>query len=397
MAVASVQFPLEDVVAGMDHGPQCPSGNGRFYLPVSPRSCATEACNVAACGAEAISGASSGSQAPTSAFLALQTIGSPANKPACCAPGSSKSPTASPASTRAPSPEPPQKLNLRTQFRWADLEDSPTGCQETNPRCQFTGVGSGSSGSEARTKFRWADIMELGSDAGDPWESGAVSQLRAQREANLDVEFDDSQGKWRTDKRSNVGRSRVATDRWRSHAWRTEGTDWSQRGHHKSWKAAGNPWSSWRSAGTAWGDAWSAAWDYGSARATTEDLPKRGRKWQCQFQVGIEEEPTFRVVRRLLGPAGQNMKDIAAQTGAKLRLRGRGSKFLEGPEQIESAEPLMLCISVEGQDSYIEAIDRVTKLLEGIYSDYTEFCALTGKSAPQLWVTMHEGPREGSR
>ena len=31
--------------------------------------------------------------------------------------------------------------------------------------------------------------------------------------------------------------------------------------------------------------------------------------------AGIEEEPKFRVVRKVLGPAGKNMKDIAEQTG----------------------------------------------------------------------------------
>jgi len=119
-------------------------------------------------------------------------------------------------------------------------------------------------------------------------------------------------------------------------------------------------------------------------------------KLQCQFLVGIEEESRFRVARRLLGPAGAHVKAIAAKTGARLRLRGRGSKFLEGPEKQESADPLMLCVSAPGREAYEEAVRQVIAILEGIYVDFQKFRSRNGRTPDLLMVELHEGPREGS-
>jgi hypothetical protein len=121
-----------------------------------------------------------------------------------------------------------------------------------------------------------------------------------------------------------------------------------------------------------------------------------GAKLQCQFLIGIEEEPTFRVCRKLLGPQGQFMKEIAARTGSKLRLRGRGSKFLEGPEQRESTDPLMLCISSPTLPSYAETKKLVLNLLESVYEQYRAFSKGEGSGEQTLSIKMHEGPRAGS-
>jgi len=120
------------------------------------------------------------------------------------------------------------------------------------------------------------------------------------------------------------------------------------------------------------------------------------RKPQCQFFVGIEEDSKFKVVRRVLGPHGQHVKHIAEQTGVKLRLRGRGSKFLEGPDQRESDEPLMLCLSAPDHATYAEAV-RLTKLvLEDVYEDYRTYCKRAGRPVPDVGMHLHEGPREGA-
>merc|ERR1712060_368537 len=121
-----------------------------------------------------------------------------------------------------------------------------------------------------------------------------------------------------------------------------------------------------------------------------------GTKLQCQFVIGIEEDSKFRVVRRVLGPAGAHMKRINLETGAKLRLRGRGSKFLEGPEQQESQDPLMLCVSAPDRDAYERTVDLVREVLEGVYREYNEFCAKTGQSARDLAVALHHGARDGA-
>merc|ERR1712054_317550 len=69
-------------------------------------------------------------------------------------------------------------------------------------------------------------------------------------------------------------------------------------------------------------------------------------KLLCRYNVCIEQDRAFNVVRKLLGDRGSHMKSIAESTGAKLRIRGCGSGYLEGPEKKEASdEPLMVCIS----------------------------------------------------
>merc|ERR1712232_789562 len=116
-------------------------------------------------------------------------------------------------------------------------------------------------------------------------------------------------------------------------------------------------------------------------------------KVQSQFIIGIEEEPRFRVCRKLLGTAGEHMKRIAGETGARLRLRGQGSKFLEGPEQRESTDPLMLCVSAPDQKSYDLARSLVEELLVDVYRQYSDFCKRMGLVDPQPEVRIHIGAR----
>merc|ERR1712072_1114911 len=128
-------------------------------------------------------------------------------------------------------------------------------------------------------------------------------------------------------------------------------------------------------------------------------------KQQCQFIIGIEEEPRslrcvkFGVVKRIIGVGGENMKRIAGDTCANLRLRGRGSNFKEGPENKESTDDLMLCISMRSPDQvgFEAAKNQVSELLNRIYKDYEAFCRKAGKGPPALGIQIHEGYREGSR
>eukprot|EP01066_Platyproteum_vivax_P014015 Platyproteum_vivax@DN6305_c0_g1_i3.p1 len=64
---------------------------------------------------------------------------------------------------------------------------------------------------------------------------------------------------------------------------------------------------------------------------SVEDGSKNARKYTCRYTIGVENEKDFQVARRIIGAKGANMKDIVQQSGgAKLRLRGRGSGYLEG-------------------------------------------------------------------
>lgn len=65
-----------------------------------------------------------------------------------------------------------------------------------------------------------------------------------------------------------------------------------------------------------------------------------------------------------LGPHGE---------GVKLRLRGKGSNFLEGPDKQESEDPLNLCVSSKDFIKYEHACKEVEKLLVKVYQEYRHF------------------------
>ena len=119
------------------------------------------------------------------------------------------------------------------------------------------------------------------------------------------------------------------------------------------------------------------------------------RKYTCRFDIQIENDKEFHVARRIIGQKGCNMKRIVKQAGfdAKLRLRGRGSGFLEGSQKQESQEPLHLCVSCKEYEGYRSAIDQVDELLKEIYREFKEYCFMKSQPYPEgLRVVMQENP-----
>ena len=89
------------------------------------------------------------------------------------------------------------------------------------------------------------------------------------------------------------------------------------------------------------------------------------------------------MARRLIGSKGCNMKRIIGQCSksmppgtevVKLRLRGQGSGFKEGPKQEESKEPLHLCISSRFYPQYMNACFQIEQLLLNVYEEFKKFC-----------------------
>jgi len=123
-------------------------------------------------------------------------------------------------------------------------------------------------------------------------------------------------------------------------------------------------------------------------------------KYTCKFEIQIENDKEFQVARRIIGSKGFNMKrivDICCQTNGiildavKLRLRGNGSGFKEGPNNRESDEPLHLCISSKYLDKYQLACNLVQELLLSIYEEYYNYCSKIWKIVPKLEVKKEEG------
>jgi hypothetical protein len=115
----------------------------------------------------------------------------------------------------------------------------------------------------------------------------------------------------------------------------------------------------------------------------SEDISSRlAKKYTCRFEIPADLDPEFCVSKRIIGQKGVNMKKIVSSLpcadAAKLRLRGRGSGFLEGPAKQESNEPLHLCVSCRDGDSYSIVIREVTALLEDVYVQYDHWCKERG-------------------
>jgi hypothetical protein len=89
---------------------------------------------------------------------------------------------------------------------------------------------------------------------------------------------------------------------------------------------------------------------YYQAPAAEQNMPEASQfalnKLTCRYEIQIENDKEFQVARRIIGSKGCNMKRVIeccnqpfkgdrTQQGelVKLRLRGRGSGFKEGPEK----------------------------------------------------------------
>lgn len=304
---------------------------------------------------------------------------------------------------------------VSSKKRWADLEDSEDDTvtlvsQRHEP-----------------TKLAWADLAD--SEEEEMEENGTLPAFSTQATAEIGAAISTSLSESELGARSfqQRGEERPKSTRRRQgrkattaveiepatscgpdHPSQHKAGSWSRHNLASSASNKSSRWSQpWAASSPAWwhSEATSREWypQKGGSKSAAKlyRAERRGAAYsakpQCQFYIGIEEEPHFKVTRRVLGSHGKFVKAIAESSGAKLRLRGRGSGFLEGAEQLESTDELMLCVSAPDAAGYADAVRLVRELLEGVYEEYRVFCAKSGWAAPQLEVRMHEGPRAGSR
>ena len=108
-------------------------------------------------------------------------------------------------------------------------------------------------------------------------------------------------------------------------------------------------------------------------------------KFTCKYEILIENEPKFQIARKLIGSKGYNMKQIINEfkkgeetEPVKLRLRGKGSGYKEGPQNKESDEPLHLCVSSKTKEQMNKACFLVNQLFDKINEEYKKFCRDNG-------------------
>ena len=111
-------------------------------------------------------------------------------------------------------------------------------------------------------------------------------------------------------------------------------------------------------------------------------------KYICKYEILIPNDKDFKIAKRIIGSKGNNMKQIVDLIqGIKLRLRGKGSGFKEGPKNKESDEPLHLCISSKNIEEMNRACLLINNLLEKIYEDYKIYCYKNGLiPVPQIAI-----------
>jgi hypothetical protein len=114
-------------------------------------------------------------------------------------------------------------------------------------------------------------------------------------------------------------------------------------------------------------------------------------KYICKYEILIPNEKDFRIAKRIIGSKGNNMKKIVDLVqGIKLRLRGKGSGFKEGPKNKESEEPLHLCISSKNIEEMNKACLLINDLLQKIYEDYKIYCYKKGITPiPQIAIKQN--------
>lgn len=123
-------------------------------------------------------------------------------------------------------------------------------------------------------------------------------------------------------------------------------------------------------------------------------------KYTCRFDIQIENDKDFQVARRVIGSKGCNMKKIIekcckgmnaqAHDIIKLRLRGSGSGFKEGPNNAESQDLLHLCVSSKYHSKFLIAVEEIEILLTKVYKDYSDYCVHKGRSDPKITLQKIE-------
>merc|ERR1712060_856530 len=99
--------------------------------------------------------------------------------------------------------------------------------------------------------------------------------------------------------------------------------------------------------------------------------------------------PGFNLNKKIIGHGGNCTKSIYDATGAKIRLRGIGSKHLEGGR--EAPVHLMLAVTTElsEQDNFIKAVEKSIGLLRDVETRFNTFCKQKKQPTPTgpcFWV-----------
>jgi len=114
-----------------------------------------------------------------------------------------------------------------------------------------------------------------------------------------------------------------------------------------------------------------------------------GRLW-CEVLLRRLRYPGFDMVPMLIGRGGCKMRAIHLATNAKVRIRGRGSGYLEVDGKREAPVSLMVVITSDRQDAngFAKAVERTTNEVKGVAERFQTFCRENNVSCPQSPLYM---------
>ena len=103
-------------------------------------------------------------------------------------------------------------------------------------------------------------------------------------------------------------------------------------------------------------------------------------KYVSRYIVQIENEKNFPVTKMIIGNNGMLLRNILYDNcikygdhTTKIRLRGKGSGYKEGPKNEESKDPMELCISSLNMISFSKCSAAIENLLLQIYYKYYSY------------------------
>jgi hypothetical protein len=112
-------------------------------------------------------------------------------------------------------------------------------------------------------------------------------------------------------------------------------------------------------------------------------------RFTCRFDVGIEEDSDFRVVRRLIGNEAANMKAMVKKAGgSKIRIHGKGASK-DGSNA--SDEPLHIVVGATSTGRLERAAGMVNDLISSVHAEYEAHCNDIGLQTPILKISRIDG------
>eukprot|EP00928_Gymnodinium_smaydae_P092275 TRINITY_DN7610_c4_g1_i1.p1 TRINITY_DN7610_c4_g1~~TRINITY_DN7610_c4_g1_i1.p1 ORF type:complete len:645 (+),score=109.54 TRINITY_DN7610_c4_g1_i1:169-1935(+) len=116
--------------------------------------------------------------------------------------------------------------------------------------------------------------------------------------------------------------------------------------------------------------------------SASEERPRNKRPLRLWIHIHLHmKRPGFDLVPMLIGRGGQNVRKIADRTGAKIRVRGRGSGHKEINGKFEAPTPLMVAVTTELKDAagFRMAVQMTLDELRQVERRFYEFMEKTSE------------------